>query len=98
MQWAKEVELRGAGEILLQSVDCDGRQRGFDIALVKAVVDAVNIPVVAASGAGTLESILEVAQVAAPSGIALASVLHYQKTTIADVKRFLIERGVEVRV
>ncbi|RQO49946.1 imidazole glycerol phosphate synthase subunit HisF [Pseudomonas sp. KBW05] len=98
VQWAKEVELRGAGEILLQSVDCDGRQRGFDIALVKVVVDAVNIPVVAASGAGTLEHILEVAQVAAPSGIALASVLHYQKTTIADVKRFLIERGVEVRV
>lgn len=98
VQWAKEAESRGAGEILLQSVDTDGRQRGFDIALVKAVVDAVNIPVVAASGAGTLESILEVAQKARPSGIALASVLHYGKTTIGDVKRFLIEQGVEVAV
>lgn len=96
--WAKEVEARGAGEILLQSVDCDGRQRGFDIELVKAVVDAVNIPVVASSGAGTLQDILNVAQQAAPSGIALASVLHYDKTTISDVKRFLIEHGVEVAV
>lgn len=98
VEWAKEAESRGAGEILLQSVDSDGRQRGFDIALVKAVVDAVNIPVVAASGAGTLESILEVAQKADPSGIALASVLHYGKTTIGDVKRFLSEHGVGVAV
>lgn len=98
VQWAKEAESRGAGEILLQSVDTDGRQRGFDIALIRAVVDAVNIPVVAASGAGTLESILEVAQKVCPSGIALASVLHYEKTTIGDVKRFLIKHGVEVAV
>lgn len=96
--WAKEAEARGAGEILLQSVDCDGRQRGFDIALVQAVVEAVNIPVVAASGAGTLQHILDLAQQAKPSGIALASVLHYDKTTIGDVKRFLIEHGVEVAV
>ncbi|VVN06521.1 Imidazole glycerol phosphate synthase subunit HisF [Pseudomonas fluorescens] len=96
--WAKEAEARGAGEILLQSVDCDGRQRGFDIALAKAVVDAVNIPVVVASGAGTLQHILDVAKQANPSGIALASMLHYDKTTIGDVKRFLIEHGVEVAV
>ncbi|KPA96672.1 MULTISPECIES: imidazole glycerol phosphate synthase subunit HisF [Pseudomonas] len=98
IDWAKEAESRGAGEILLQSVDCDGRQRGFDIDLIKAVVDAVNIPVVAASGAGTLEDILKVATVAKPSGIALASMLHYGKTTISDIKKFLSERGVEVAV
>jgi cyclase len=98
VEWAKEAESRGAGEILLQSVDCDGRQRGFDIDLIKAVMDSVNIPVVAASGAGTLADILDVAQQAGPSGIALASVLHYEKTTIGDVKRFLIEHGVEVAV
>lgn len=98
VEWAKEAESRGAGEILLQSVDRDGRQRGFDISLVKAVVSAVNIPVVAASGAGTLDNILEVARAAAPSGIALASILHYGKATIADVKRFLIDNGVEVKL
>lgn len=98
VEWAREAESRGAGEILLQSVDRDGRQRGFDIELVGTVVDAVSIPVVAASGAGSLADILDVAREAAPSGIALASMLHYERTTVREVKKFLSEHGVEVAV
>lgn len=94
--WAKEVEQRGAGEILLQCVDTDGRQRGFDKELLKIVVESVNIPVVAASGAGKLEDIKELIEYARPSGVAIASLLHYDKYTVKDVKEYLTQNGIEV--
>lgn len=96
LDWVKEVEERGAGEILLQSVDHDGRQRGFDIELSKKVVEAVDIPVVVSSGAGSMKDILDVALKAKPSGIAIASLLHYNKSTISDIKEHLKENGVKV--
>ncbi len=96
LQWVREAESRGAGEILLQSVDTDGRRRGFDIELIGAVVDAVRIPVVAASGAGSLQHILDVAVGAKPSGIAVSSMLHYGQTDIGQIKRHLKDNGVEV--
>lgn len=96
VSWAREAESLGAGEIVLQSVDADGRKKGFDCELVKSVVEAVDIPVVAASGAGSLEDILEVVTKAKPSGVALASVLHYDTLTISDVKSYLKANGVEV--
>jgi len=96
LDWVKEVEERGAGEILLQSVDHDGRQRGFDLELSKKVVDSVNIPVVLASGAGSLEDIKDVVRYAQPSGVAIASLLHYDKYTIDEIKNYLRENGVEV--
>ncbi len=96
LQWAKEVEQRGAGEILLQSVDKDGRNRGFDLELCKKVVDLVNIPVVVCSGAGTLEDIKEVIEYAKPSGVAIASLLHYDKVTIRDIKKYLKDNNIEV--
>ncbi len=96
LEWVKEAELRGAGEILLQSVDHDGRQRGFDLELAKQVVESVNIPVVIASGAGTLEHIKDLILYAAPSGVAIASILHYQKHTIREIKNYLSENGIEV--
>jgi len=88
IEWAKEVEKRGAGEILLQSVDCDGRKRGFDLELAKQVIESVNIPVVVASGAGSLEDIKELAKLN-PSGIAIASLLHYGEITISDIKKVI---------
>lgn len=91
IQWAKEVEYRGAGEILLQSVDCDGRQRGFDLELAKKVVDSVSIPVVIASGAGCLTDIGDLIKHAKPSGIAIASLLHYKKNTVSEIKEYLNE-------
>ena len=94
--WAKEIEQRGAGEIILQSVDHDGRQRGFDLELSKKVVESINIPVVIASGAGKLEDIKELIEYAKPSGVAIASLLHYNKCTIKDIKDYLRSVGIEV--
>jgi cyclase len=96
IDWAKEAEQRGAGEIFLQCVDTDGRQRGFDLELSKKIVDSVNIPVIVASGAGKLEDILELIKYAKPSGVAIASLLHYDKVTIKDIKDYLRTNGIEV--
>ena len=89
LDWAREVEQRGAGEILLQSVDTDGRCRGFDTELASKVVNLVNIPVVVSSGAGSLEDIKTLIEVANPSGVAIASLLHYDRTTIQEIKKYL---------
>jgi cyclase len=96
LKWAKEAEERGAGEILLQSVDRDGRNNGFDIDLAKKVVDLVNIPVVVASGAGRLEDIRELIKYARPSGVAIASLLHYDKYSISEIKAYLRKNDIEV--
>jgi imidazole glycerol-phosphate synthase subunit HisF len=95
LDWVKEVEERGAGEILLQSVDCDGRQRGFDLDLAKQVVDSVNIPVVVASGAGSLDDIAKVIEYAKPSGVAISSLIHYQKYSISQIKEYLNKLALE---
>jgi len=89
LDWAREVEQRGAGEILLQSVDTDGRCRGFDTELASKVVSLVNIPVVVSSGAGSLEDIKTLIEVVNPSGVAIASLLHYDRTTIQEIKEYL---------
>lgn len=96
LEWVKEVEQRGAGEILLQSVDKDGRKRGFDLELAKKVVESVNIPVVIASGAGKLEDIKELIEYAKPSGVAIASMLHYDLTNIKEIKKYLSDNEIEV--
>jgi len=96
VEWAKEVESRGAGEILLQSVDKDGRQAGFDIELAKKVVESVDIPVVVASGAGSFDDIKLLIKEAMPSGVAISSLLHYDKCTVAELKASLRESGIEV--
>lgn len=96
IEWVKEVESRGAGEILLQSVDRDGRQNGFDLEIAKKVTEEVNIPVIVASGAGNLEHIKDLIQFANPSGVAIASILHYEKYSIRDIKEFLINHNIEV--
>ena len=96
LEWVKEVESKGAGEILLQSVDKDGRQAGFDLELAKKVVDAVDMPVVIGSGAGSCDDIKKVIKHAKPSGIALASMLHYDKISIQELKQYLKENNIEV--
>lgn len=96
LDWVREVEDRGAGEIVLQSVDKDGRQRGFDMELAKKVVNSVNIPVIISSGAGSLEDIKDLIVQARPSGVAIASLLHYDKTTISEIKEYLRNNEIEV--
>lgn len=96
LSWVKEVEGRGAGEILLSSVDRDGRKRGFDIDLIGEVVSTVRIPVIAASGAGRLEDISEMILRAKPDAVAIASMLHYDVISITDIKKHLKENNIEV--
>jgi len=98
LPWLKELEDRGAGEVIIQSVDTDGRQRGFDAELICAAVSQANIPVIAASGAGTLEDIVKIATQASPSAIAISSVLHYHKLTIKEIKQALLKNDIEVTV
>ena len=98
VEWAKKAADLGAGEILLTSMDYDGTKDGFDIALTKAVVNAVNVPVIASGGAGKLEHFYEVfAQAGASAGLA-ASIFHYQQYSIREVKIYLKEKGVPVRL
>jgi len=95
--WAKEVERRGAGEILLTSMDCDGTKAGYDIELTRAIADAVGVPVIASGGAGTLEH-LRAALVEGRADAALAaSIFHFQQHTIREAKEFLAKHGVAVR-
>jgi imidazole glycerol-phosphate synthase subunit HisF len=96
LEWVQEVEERGAGEILLQSVDTDGRRKGFDVELATQVVSSVSIPVIVSSGAGSLEDIKELVEIASPSGIAIASLLHYDQVTIQDIKNYLRNNGIKV--
>ena len=98
LEWVREVQERGAGEILVQSVDRDGRQRGFDIELIKQVVDSSQIPVVAASGAGSKHDVLAVVKESMPSAVAIASLLHYNISSITELKTFLQQNGVEVNL
>jgi cyclase len=96
--WAKEAETLGAGEILLTSMDADGTKDGYDIALTDAVGRAVNIPVIASGGAGTIEHFYEVfAKTGADAALA-ASVFHYQEIEISAVKKYLKEKKVAVRI
>jgi len=98
LQWVKEVERLGAGEILLTSMDADGTKNGFDIAMTKAVCQAVNIPVIASGGAGRLDDFAQVfIQTGADAALA-ASVFHYNEIPIALVKKHLNEKKVEVRL
>lgn len=96
IDWAKEVERLGAGEILLTSMDEDGEKTGYNIALTKAVTEAVNIPVIASGGAGTKEDFYNVFDQADCSAALAASIFHFKETSVAEVKAYLKERGVNV--
>ncbi|MCS7151637.1 MAG: imidazole glycerol phosphate synthase subunit HisF [Endomicrobia bacterium] len=96
--WARKVEKLGAGEILLTSIDADGTNQGYDVELTKAVVDAVNIPVIASGGAGKIEHFIEVVKKAKVSAVLAASVFHYKKYSIKKVKTAMNSAGIQVRV
>ncbi len=98
VEWAVEAERRGAGEILLTSMDTDGTKAGYDIALTHAVTSAVNIPVIASGGAGTLEHFAEVVEQAQADAVLAASLFHYKELEINQVKQFMRQRGIPVRM
>ncbi|HOW36267.1 MAG TPA: imidazole glycerol phosphate synthase subunit HisF [Candidatus Omnitrophota bacterium] len=96
--WAKEAERLGAGEILLTSMDKDGTKDGFDIALTRAVCDAVNIPVIASGGAGTLEHFYAILTQTSADAALAASIFHYGEIPIPEVKKYLNDKKVAVRL
>ncbi|HOE52567.1 MAG TPA: imidazole glycerol phosphate synthase subunit HisF [Methanomassiliicoccales archaeon] len=97
VRWAKRVEELGAGEILLTSMDADGTKDGYDIAMTRAVADAVSIPVIASGGCGSPRHILEVLRETKAEAALAASIFHYGEWTVGDVKEYLRRNGVEVR-
>lgn len=97
VEWAKEGERLGAGEILLTSMDADGTKKGFDLAMTKAVTDAVHIPVIASGGCGSLAHFAEVFKKADADAALAASLFHYGELTVQQVKDYLKEQDIPVR-
>jgi imidazole glycerol-phosphate synthase subunit HisF len=97
LEWAKEVVNRGAGEILLTSMDADGTKAGFDLSITEQISRAVNVPVIASGGAGTMEHIREAFEHGADAALA-ASIFHYKEIDIMDLKRYLSANGIPVRL
>lgn len=98
VEWAREAEEAGAGEILLTSIDRDGTRSGFDIDLTAALSGAVGIPVIASGGAGTFEHFLDVFTAGRADAALAASIFHYRETGIGELKRFLSQRGIPMRL
>ncbi len=97
LEWAKQGERLGAGEILLNSIDMDGTRQGYDLELTRTVSELVGIPVIASGGAGTLEQMYEAIIIGKADAVLLASLLHYGEFTIAEIKNYLKNRGVTIR-
>jgi len=97
VEWAKKAEALGAGEILLTSMDADGTKAGYDIALTAAVADAVSIPVIASGGAGSLDSMVDVLKDGKADAVLAASIFHYGKYSINEVKDYLAQKGIPIR-
>jgi cyclase len=97
IEWAAEVGRRGAGEILLTSMDADGTKAGYDIGLTRSVSEAVTIPVIASGGAGKVEHMVDVLSQGRADAVLAASIFHFGEYTVGDVKRLLAQSGVPVR-
>jgi len=97
IEWACEIEGRGAGEILLTSMDCDGQKTGYDLSLIEVVCNSVNIPVIASGGAGNCEHLYQAIKKGADAVLA-ASIFHYGLYKIRDVKEYLKTKGIPVRI
>ena len=98
LEWAREAERLGAGEILLTSMDCDGTKNGYDLELTRAVSQAVGIPVIASGGAGKLEHFYDAFVDGEADAVLAASLFHFKEIAIPDLKQYLRGRGVSVRL
>lgn len=98
VEWADKVCKMGAGEILLTSMDCDGTKAGYDIELTKAIAEVVSIPVIASGGAGTMEHFCEALTVGKADAALAASLFHYKELEICELKKYLRDRGIPVRL
>lgn len=98
VKWAREAVRLGAGEILLTSMDADGHQTGYDLELTRTISEAVNVPVIASGGAGTLEHLYQAIALGKADAVLAASIFHYGKYTIRQAKEYLAKQGVAVRL
>jgi cyclase len=98
VEWARRMESLGAGEILLTSMDRDGAKTGFDLGLTRTIVDAVGIPVIASGGVGTLQHLVDGVKAGGADAVLAASIFHYGEHTVGEAKRYMAERGIEVRL
>jgi cyclase len=98
VEWAVECEKRGAGEILLTSMDQDGQKKGYDIALTKAISEKVNIPVIASGGAGALEHFYDAFTLGKADAVLAASLFHFGEIPIPELKKYLDSKGISVRL
>ena len=98
VEWAEKVCRMGAGEILLTSMDCDGTKAGYDIELTRAIAEAVSVPVIASGGAGTMEHFYEALTDGKADAALAASLFHYKELEIREVKKYLREKGLSVRL
>ena len=97
VEWAREMARRGAGEILLTSMDRDGTRAGFDLELTRAVADAVSVPVIASGGVGTLDHLADGVQQGGADAVLAASIFHYGEHTVGEAKALMAARGIPVR-
>jgi len=98
IEWAVEATQRGAGEILLTSMDADGTKDGYDLELTRTVSEAVSVPVIASGGAGTLDHLVDAVSKGKADAVLAASIFHFGTFTIQEVKQFMHEKGIEVRL
>ena len=98
VKWAKQVEELGAGEILLTSMDADGTKEGYDIEFINAITSSVNIPVVASGGCGKIEDFYEVFEKSGADAALAASLFHYKELSIKEVKEYLKNKSIEIRI
>ncbi len=98
LEWARRMEKNGAGEILLTSMDRDGTKEGYDIPLTRVISDSLGIPVIASGGAGTVEHLREALMEGKADAVLAASIFHYRQYTVREVKEYLRENGLRVRV
>ena len=97
IEWAREAVARGAGELLVTSMDTDGHQRGYDLQLLRAIADAVEVPVIASGGAGTPEHLYEALTTGGADAVLAASIFHFGTHDIASIKAYLAGRGIPMR-
>ncbi len=98
VEWAKKMQSLGAGEILLTSMDQDGQKKGFDLALTRAVTDALEIPVIASGGVGNLQHLADGVKVGGADAVLAASIFHFGEYTVQQAKQFMAQQGIEVRL
>lgn len=98
VEWAKKMQTLGAGEILLTSMDQDGQKRGFDLALTRAVTDALEIPVIASGGVGNLQHLADGVKQGGADAVLAASIFHFGEYTVQQAKQFMAQQGIEVRL